>query len=422
MALALVAMWQAGSVAAGLYVTGGLASVGLVLAIASRVVVRLLRPLARSPRFALRHAIVSLGRPGNQTRVILMAVGLGCFFILTVRLMQVSLLDELDVQVGVTSPDFILIDIQPDQLPAVEATATSFARQAPRLMPLLRARVVGVDGARLKLANVDEIRKHGELTREFGLTFRNGLERNETLVEGEFWSAPLAGPAAGGVDTEVSIEQEARGEAGVERWRRHPFRRRRPRAQRRVTSIRKVAWEETQNGGFVFVLRPGPAVLIASPHCVRRLRPGRATTRPGAWRCSGRWSTSRRTSPPSTCATSSQAIRSVVDNVTLGVTVVGAVTLVGGVLILVGAVAMTKFQRLYEAAIYRTLGASTRLLADDGGGRVRPAGPRSPGCWAPPARWGCRGPARDVPVRDRLAGLARARGRRGRADGGPRQF
>ena len=42
---------------------------------------------------------------------------------------------------------------------------------------------------------------------------------------------------------------------------------------------------------------------------------------------------------------------------------VGVVTLAGGVLILVGAVAMTKFQRLYEAAIYRTLGASTRVVA-----------------------------------------------------------
>ena len=56
------------------------------------------------------------------------------------------------------------------------------------------------------------------------------------------------------------------------------------------------------------------------------------------------------------------AIREVVDNATLGVTIVGAVTLFGGILILVGAVAVTKFQRLYEAAIYRTLGASTRLL------------------------------------------------------------
>jgi putative ABC transport system permease protein len=57
-----------------------------------------------------------------------------------------------------------------------------------------------------------------------------------------------------------------------------------------------------------------------------------------------------------------RTIRTIVDNVTLGVTVVGAVTLVGGVLILIGAIAMTKFQRVYEAAIYRTLGASARLV------------------------------------------------------------
>jgi putative ABC transport system permease protein len=51
-----------------------------------------------------------------------------------------------------------------------------------------------------------------------------------------------------------------------------------------------------------------------------------------------------------------------VDNVTLAISIVGAIALVSGILILAGAVAMTKFQRVYEAAILRTLGASTRTL------------------------------------------------------------
>ena len=46
----------------------------------------------------------------------------------------------------------------------------------------------------------------------------------------------------------------------------------------------------------------------------------------------------------------------------LAISVVGGIALASGVLILVGAVAMTKFQRVYESAILRTLGASTRLL------------------------------------------------------------
>jgi putative ABC transport system permease protein len=56
-------------------------------------------------------------------------------------------------------------------------------------------------------------------------------------------------------------------------------------------------------------------------------------------------------------------VKAVVDNVVLAISIVGGVALASGVLILIGAVAMTRFQRVYEAAILRTLGASTRLLA-----------------------------------------------------------
>jgi putative ABC transport system permease protein len=56
-------------------------------------------------------------------------------------------------------------------------------------------------------------------------------------------------------------------------------------------------------------------------------------------------------------------IKSVVDNVTLAVTVVGTLVLLSGLLILTGAVAMTKFRRVYEAAIFKTLGATRGLIA-----------------------------------------------------------
>jgi putative ABC transport system permease protein len=55
-------------------------------------------------------------------------------------------------------------------------------------------------------------------------------------------------------------------------------------------------------------------------------------------------------------------VKSAVDNVTLAISIVGGFALLSGVLILAGAVAMTKFQRVYEAAILRTLGASTQML------------------------------------------------------------
>ncbi len=49
--------------------------------------------------------------------------------------------------------------------------------------------------------------------------------------------------------------------------------------------------------------------------------------------------------------------------VTLAISVVGGLVLFSGGLILIGAVAMTKFQRVYEAAVFKTLGASTGSIA-----------------------------------------------------------
>jgi putative ABC transport system permease protein len=128
----------------------------------------------------------------------------------------------------------------------------------------------------------------------------------------------------------------------------------------RVTSIRKVTWDEAQNGGFVFVLRPAPAVERAAHNYVGFVE---VSTDPAARTAMQRALVA---GFPNVSVLDVRdvlgALKDVVDNVTTAITVVSAVTLAGGVLILVGAVAMTKFQRLYEAAIYRTLGAGTRLL------------------------------------------------------------
>ena len=81
------------------------------------------------------------------------------------------------------------------------------------------------------------------------------------------------------------------------------------------------------------------------------------------------------------------SVKDVVDNVTLAISIVGGIALFGGVLILIGAVAMTKFQRVYEAAILRTLGASSRTLTAMLAGEYTTLGPAGRGRSARPARW-----------------------------------
>src|SRR5204862_8239681 len=118
----------------------------VVLHLAGRALVALLAPLTHARSFALRHAVLHLSRPGSQTRVVLLAVGLGAFFIVGIRSLQASLLEEFSVQTSADSPDMFLLDVQRTQAGAVRAFLGDRSHGAGefQLIPVLRARVVGV--------------------------------------------------------------------------------------------------------------------------------------------------------------------------------------------------------------------------------------------------------------------------------------
>jgi putative ABC transport system permease protein len=127
-----------------------------------------------------------------------------------------------------------------------------------------------------------------------------------------------------------------------------------------VTSIRDVEWRDSRNGGFMFVFRPGP--LDAAPQTY--VSPLKGPQDPSA-RARFQHDLVEQFPNVSVIDVSEilQTVRDVMSKVTLAITVVGGLVLFSGALILVGAVAMTKFQRVYEAAIFKTLGANTRTIA-----------------------------------------------------------
>jgi putative ABC transport system permease protein len=356
LALVGVASWQAASLRVGIVVCIGFAVLAFLLQLAGRLLIYAVAPLARSRSFPLRHAVLHLSRPGNQTRVILLAVGLGAFFIVGVRSLQASLLEEFSVQVSADSPDMFLIDIQRAQVDGVRAfldDRTSATNRAS-LIPVLRARVVGVDGRNTQLSGPDAIRRQRQgLAREFTITYRDHLEANERIVAGRFWSGPAAEP-------EVSIEKGVHDRSLVEVGDTMSFDILGRVVNAKVTSIRDVEWRDSRNGGFIFVFRPGP--LDTAPQTF--VSPFKGPQAP-ADRARFQHDLVERFPNVSVIDVSEilQTVRDVMSKVTLGITVVGGLVLLSGVLILVGAVAMTKFQRVYEAAVFKTLGANTRTIA-----------------------------------------------------------
>ena len=355
-ALVALAAWQAASIRIGFVVCASFAGLAVVLHSSGRALITLLRPLEHSRAFPLRHAVLHLTRPGNQTRVILLAVGLGAFFIVGIRSLQASLLDEFSVQVSADSPDMFLLDIQRGQVDGVRAFLGDPATGAGQfqLIPVLRARVVGVAGRDTTLASIDDVRTRGSLAREYTITYRGELEPNERVVDGTFWQGPSS-------DAEVSIEQGIHTRFSINVGDTMKFDVLGRVVSARVTSIRDVEWRDSRNGGFMFVFRPG-GVLEQAPQTY--VAPLKGPNDP-AGRARFQHDLVARFPNVSVIDFHEilETVRDVMAKVTLAITVVGGLVLFSGALILVGAVAMTKFQRVYEAAVFKTLGANSRTIA-----------------------------------------------------------
>ncbi len=352
--LVLLASWQAASLRVGLAVSVGLAVVASALSLVGAGLIRAIRPLAFSRSVALRHAVLRLSRPGNQTRAVLLAVGLGAFFIVGVRSLQANLLAQVSLTLDANAADMFLIDVQPGQAPVLQQlfAGRSDARLLP-VIPVLRARVTSVAGREVTLRDYEEVRRRGGLGREFTVTWRDHLQPNERVVEGRFWP-PGRSDAA-----EVSIERSLRDRSRLRVGDTVEFDVLGRAVRARVTSVREVDWRDARQGGFMFVFRPGPLDKAPATY----VAPVRGPVDPTARARLQRDVVDRL---PNVSVIDLreilESVERVLSRVTLGISVVGSLVLLVGGLILVGSVSMTRFQRIYEVAIFRTLGAGTRLL------------------------------------------------------------
>jgi len=162
----------------------------------------------------------------------------------------------------------------------------------------------------------------------------------------------------GKVPLEVSIEDAMRGLAGLDVGGHVTFDILGRKITARVTSVRQVDWRNSRTG-FLVLFRPGalegaPQTLIAP------------INGPAAEPARSRFQRQLLDRYPNVSvidvADIVRSVSRILRSVTLAVSFIGAFVLLSGVLILVGSIAMTKFQRVYEAAVLKTLGAQRRML------------------------------------------------------------
>ena len=350
--LLLLTSWQAGSLRVGVFFLGGLGLTALVLYLAAWLLVFLVRRARGLGTFAVRQAINSMHRPGNQTRVIVLAVGLGAFLVLSVQSLQAGLLDEFDVARRGNLPNMYLIDVQRDQVEGVREIVAQTTGARAELIPTLRARIAAVNGKEVDLDAEGARRERGRLGREYVVTYRPRLEYNETLVAGKFWDeTPSQEP-------EVSIEEGLRGAGGIDLGGTITFDIQGRKIEARVTSVRRVDWRNSRTG-FLILFRPGaldraPATFVG------------AVDGPTEEPARSRFQRAIVDRFPNVSvidvADIVRSVSRILSNITLAVSFIGGFVFLSGALILVGSIAMTKFQRVYEAAVLKTLGAERRVL------------------------------------------------------------
>jgi putative ABC transport system permease protein len=350
--LLLLTSWQAGSLRVGVFFLGGLGVTALVLYLAAWLLILLVRRARGLGTFAVRQAINSMHRPGNQTRVIVLAVGLGAFLVLSVQSLQAGLLDEFDVARRGNLPNMYLIDVQRDQVEGVREIVEKTTGARAELIPTLRARIAAVNGKEVDLDAAGVRGERGRLGREYVVTYRPRLEYNETLVDGKFWDeTPSEQP-------EVSIEEGLRGAGGIDLGGTITFDIQGRKMEARVTSVRRVDWRNSRTG-FLVLFRPGaldraPATFVG------------AIDGPTAEPERSRFQRAIVDRFPNISvidvAEIVRGVSRILSNITLAVSFIGGFVFLSGALILVGSIAMTKFQRVYEAAVLKTLGAERRVL------------------------------------------------------------
>lgn len=349
-----VAAWQAGSLKVGAIFLVGLGVTSLVLYAAAIVLTKLLRRVKNFGSFSVAQAVNSLYRPGNQTRVILLAVGLGAFVVLAVQSLQANLVREFDFTRNQKLPSLFFIDIQKSQIDKLKAIVETASGEAVQVVPTIRARIALVNGEPFDFGSREVRERQGQIGREFAVTYRPNLDENESLIAGEWWSQ-----TANSDETEVSVEEGIGKTLNVIVGDYITFDISGRKIPARVTSLRKLDLRNTRTA-FIFVFRPGslekaPQTFVATvlkkmPEIERsRLQRSVIDEFPNVQIFD--------------VAEVVAAVQKLVNNFVLAISFVGSFVILSGILILIGSIALTKSQRIYENAILKTLGAKRATLA-----------------------------------------------------------
>ena len=264
--LAALMFWVARDPVLGAVVLVGFALAVLLYAGCARMALGLGRWLRAGGGW--RYGLASLRRRMRASVVQTVALGLGLTTLLLLTIGSGDLLDSWKSRMPPDAPNRFLINIQPEQREALLAFLAERGVAAPLLEPMIRGRLVAVNGGAVVPGNYADERAQRLVEREFNLSWSAALPTGNAVTAGRWHGAAAA--------TEFSVEQGLAQTLGLKLGDELVYDIAGERLTARVTSLRRLDWDSMRVNFFV-IAPPGalekfPASYITSFH----LAPGRA--------------------------------------------------------------------------------------------------------------------------------------------------
>ncbi|MET0892511.1 MAG: FtsX-like permease family protein [Pseudoxanthomonas sp.] len=341
--------WKAGSATLGTAMLLGIGGTLAVLALLAWSMILVVRRLRSRLRGSLRYGLANVSRRAGTSVAQVSALGLGLMALLLLTFVRTDLLDRWQLSLAADAPNRFIINVQEDQQADVNAFMAEQKIATPTLFPMIRGRLVSLNGkpaSGADYAGDEEAGRRAE--REFNLSTAATLRDDNKVTAGKFWSGRTPTP-------ELSVEERFAEQLGWKLGDRVAFDIAGQPFEGRITSLRSVDWESFRPNFFV----------IASPGAMQGY-PASYITAVSVPATQTRFTAQLVERFPNLSVIDVDAVlkqvRSTADQVSKVVQVVFWFSLAAGVLVLLAAVTASQDERLLEGGVMRVLGGSRRQL------------------------------------------------------------
>ncbi len=316
----------------------------------------------RAP-YVVRQGVANLFRPNNQTVSVILTVGFGLFLLGSLHVVQRNLLEQFAFDVREDRPNLVIFDIQRDQREGIADILRERGLGTQQFTPIVPARIAALNDSSVSEL-LDDTTGTGPsrwaLRREYRNTYRDTLVSSEELVAGEWWDEPRGEAAL----PRISMERDVADDLMVGVGDRITWDVQGVRLETEIASLRTVDWARFEPNFFA-VFEPG--VLESAPQIFVTF----TRVEGDAGRAEVQRDLVQRYPNISALDLSlvQQTIDTILGSVTVAVRFMALFSIACGMIVLIGAISTSRYQRLRESVLLKTIGARTqqvtRILATE---------------------------------------------------------